>query len=35
VRHQSVKTTLDVYGHLWPGSDDATRDALEAMFGER
>ena len=29
LRHASAKTTLDTYGHLWPGSDDSTRAAIE------
>ena len=28
MRHASAKTTLDVYGHLWPDSDDSTRAAI-------
>lgn len=28
--HKSAKTTLDVYGHLWPESEDVTRKALES-----
>ena len=35
MRHGSVKTTLDTYAHLWPDSDDLTRDALEAVFHDR
>jgi integrase len=26
--HASAKTTLDTYGHLWPGDDDLTRRAV-------
>jgi len=25
LRHRLAKSTLDVYGHLWPDTDDATR----------
>ncbi|WP_439593844.1 tyrosine-type recombinase/integrase [Microbacterium sp.] len=32
VRHASAKTTLDVYGHLWPDRDDSTRAALAAAM---
>lgn len=35
VRHQSATTTLDVYGHLWPDSESATRAAMEAVFHDR
>lgn len=31
--HQSAVETLDTYGHLWPDSDDETRDAVEAILG--
>jgi len=34
-RHASAKTTLDVYGHLWPDSDDSTRAATDAVFFAR
>lgn len=30
LRHASAKTTLDVYGHLWPGKDDSSRAAVAA-----
>lgn len=29
--HSSATVTLDVYGHLWPDSDDKTRAALDAF----
>lgn len=32
VRHKSAKVTLDVYGHLFPDRDDATRDALRSQI---
>ncbi len=31
--HSSATVTLDVYGHLWPDSDDKTRAALDAFLG--
>jgi site-specific recombinase XerD len=30
--HASAMVTLDVYGHLWPDSDDKTRAAIEAFL---
>lgn len=30
--HSSAKTTLDVYGHLFPDEEDRTRQAIEAAF---
>jgi integrase len=30
--HSSIRTTLDVYGHLLEGLDGAAADALDAMF---
>jgi len=35
LRHASAKTTLDMYGHLWPDADESTRTALEAVFESR
>ncbi len=35
LRHASGKTTLDVYGHLWPDRDQSTRDAVDEILGER
>ena len=35
LRHKSAKTTLDIYGHLWPDSDEASRAAVAAVFSER
>lgn len=32
LRHKSAKTTLDVYGHLWPDSDDSTRAAIDGVI---
>lgn len=31
--HASAKTTLDVYGHLWPDDEDATRAAIDHELG--
>ena len=28
--HKTAQETLDTYGHLWPDSDDRTRDAVDA-----
>ncbi len=33
--HSSAVITLDLYGHLWPDSDDRTRDAVSAALGAR
>jgi integrase len=30
--HQSAVETLDTYSHLWPDSDDETRDAVESVL---
>lgn len=35
LRHKSAKTTLDIYGHLWPDSDESSRAAIAAEFGKR
>jgi integrase len=32
--HQSAMETLDTYGHLWPDSDDETRDAVDFVLGD-
>jgi integrase len=32
LRHASAKTTLDVYGHLWPDKDEATRATIAAAI---
>jgi integrase len=34
LRHASAKTTLDVYGHLWPDRDEASRAAVAAAIAE-
>ncbi len=31
--HASAMVTLDVYGHLWPDSDEKTRSAVDAFLG--
>jgi integrase len=31
--HESAKTTLDVYGHLFPDEEDRTRTAIDAVLG--
>jgi hypothetical protein len=30
--HSDARTTLSVYGHLWPDSTDRTRSALDAAL---
>lgn len=35
LRHASAKTTLDVYGHLWPDSDETSRAAVGAILLSR
>ena len=30
--HASAKETLDTYGHLWPDSDDRTRQAVDLVL---
>jgi len=31
--HKSATETLDTYSHLWPDSDDQTRQAIDAVLG--
>jgi integrase len=31
--HASATETLDTYSHLWPDSDDRTREAVESVLG--
>ena len=31
--HASAAETLDCYSHLWPDSDDRTREAIDAVLG--
>jgi integrase len=33
--HTSAQMTLDVYGHLWPEDDQATRTAMGTILGQR
>lgn len=35
LRHASAKTTLDVYGHMFPDSDDSTRAAIDVVMTAR
>jgi integrase len=35
LRHASAKTTLDVYGHLWPDKDEASRAAVASVIAAR
>lgn len=35
LRHASAKTTLDVYGHMWPDKDEASRAAVAAAIVAR
>jgi integrase len=35
MRHQSARTTLDIYGHLWPDADESTRTAIGAVIAAR
>jgi integrase len=32
--HQSAMETLDTYGHLWPDSDDETREAVDHVLAQ-
>ena len=31
--HASAAETLDTYSHLWPDSDDRTREAVDQVLG--
>ena len=33
--HTSAAETLNTYAHLWPDSEDRTRDAVDAVLGDR
>ena len=35
LRHASAKTTLDVYGHLWPDRDESTRATIAGAIAAR
>lgn len=32
--HASAAETLDTYSHLWPDSDDRTREAIDSVLGQ-
>ncbi|PSK96407.1 integrase [Murinocardiopsis flavida] len=32
--HSSISITMDVYGHLYPNSDDSVRNAIDEAFGD-
>lgn len=34
IGHASASETLDTYSHLWPDSDDRTREAVDAVLGK-
>jgi integrase len=33
--HASASTTLDTYGHLWPGDEARIRQAVDAVHAQR
>jgi integrase len=35
MRHSSARTTLDVYGHMWPDKDETTRVAIGGVIAAR
>lgn len=35
LRHASAMTTLNTYGHMFPGTDDKSRDAVATAFAGR
>lgn len=35
LRHASAKTTLDVYGHMWPDKDESARAVVAAVMNDR
>jgi integrase len=35
MRHGSAKTTLDVYGQMWPDKDETTRTAIGGVIAAR
>ncbi|WP_157156246.1 site-specific integrase [Diaminobutyricimonas sp. LJ205] len=35
LRHASAKTTLDVYGHMWPDKDESSRAAVATVLAAR
>jgi len=32
--HKSATETLDTYSHLWPDSEDRTREAVDSVLGD-
>ena len=35
LRHASAKTTLDVYGHMWPDKDESARAVVATVLNDR
>ncbi|MEU0875521.1 tyrosine-type recombinase/integrase [Nocardia brasiliensis] len=35
MRHANAKTTLDTYGHLWPDTDESTRQVIAEVITKR
>jgi len=35
LRHASVMTTLNTYGHMWPDADESSRAAVEVLLAAR
>ncbi|MFE3105171.1 tyrosine-type recombinase/integrase [Nocardia tengchongensis] len=35
MRHANAKTTLDTYGHLWPDTDESTRQVITGVIAQR
>ncbi len=35
MRHANAQTTRDTYGHLWPDTDESTRQVIAAVITER
>ena len=35
MRHANAKTTSDTYGHLWPDTDESTRQVIASVITER
>lgn len=31
--HETAAETLDTYAHLWPDSEDRTREAVDSVLG--
>ena len=34
-RHGSARTTLDMYGHLWPDKDESTKAIVDSVIIEQ